>query len=153
MLTKAKNRMKLTARGWIQRGFSLIEVLIALVILAVGVLGLAALQTTGIQYTHDAYIRSQATVIVYDLVERMRNNVDNANLYIANSDPAGTCDVTAGGVTNDLNCFFETIAAQVPEGTGEIQADPANAEGFLIDVTWRDRESGAMKTQQWAVEP
>lgn len=150
---KTKNQFKSTASGWVQRGFSLIEVLIAMVILAVGVLGLAALQTTGLQYTHDSYIRSQATVIVYDLVERMRNNVDNANLYVASSDPAGTCDVTAGGITNDLNCFFETIAAQVPEGTGEIQADPANAEGFLIDVTWRDRESGAMKSQRWAVEP
>ncbi len=153
MLMKLKNQSKSTASGWVQRGFSLIEVLIALVILAVGVLGLAALQTTGLQYTHDSYIRSQATVIVYDLVERMRNNVDNANLYIANSDPAGTCDVTAGGVTNDLNCFFETLAAQLPAGTGEIAADGGNPGAFLIDVTWTDRESGNPKTVTWAVEP
>ena len=150
---KTDNRIVSKTIGWVQRGFSLIEVLISLVILAVGVLGLAALQTTGIQYTHDAYIRSQATVIVYDLVERMRNNVDNANNYIAAADPAGTCDVTAGGVTNDLTCFFETIAATVPEGTGSIAADGANPGGFLINVSWRDRDSGNLKSQQWAVEP
>ncbi|MDH3316869.1 MAG: type IV pilus modification protein PilV [Gammaproteobacteria bacterium] len=115
--------------GWVQRGFSLIEVLVALVILAVGVLGLAALQTTGLQFTHDAYIRSQATVVVYDLVERMRNNVSNANSYIAAADPAGICDVTAGGVTNDLNCWFETLAAQLPQGAGSIAADPGNLAG------------------------
>ena len=148
-----KKRIISTARGWIQRGFSLIEVLIALVILAVGVLGLAALQTTGLQYTHDAYIRSQATVIVYDLVERMRNNVTNANSYIAAADPAGACVIDGAGVTNDLNCWFETLAAQIPEGNGSIATDPGNPNGFLITVNWRDRETNTLKTQQWAVEP
>lgn len=152
MLKKLKQRTVSTAQGAVQRGFSLIEVLIAMVILAVGVLGLAALQTTGLQYTHDAYIRSQATILVHDLVERMRNNVDNANLYIASSDPVGTCDPTGGGVNNDLNCWFETLAAQIPSGSGAIAVDPGNADGFQITVNWHDRESNSTKSQIWAVE-
>lgn len=148
-----KKRLVSLRRDRGEKGFSLLEVLIALVILAVGVLGLAALQTTGLRFTHDAYVRSQATVIVYDVVERMRNNVDNANAYIAAADPAGTCDVTAGGITNDLNCFFETLAAQLPGGTGSIAADPGNADGYLITVTWLDREAGGTRQQQWAIEP
>ena len=134
-------------------GFTLIEVLVALVILAVGFLGLAALQARGLQFTHDAYIRSQATVLAYDVVERMRNNVGKASSYITASDPAGTCSQTGVGVTNDLNCWYESLAAELPAGTGSIAADPANPNGYLITISWTDRESAGTKSQQWAVEP
>jgi len=56
-------------------GFSLIEVLVSLVILAIGLLGLAMLQTTGLRYNTNSYSRTQATYMAYDLAERMRANV------------------------------------------------------------------------------
>ncbi len=53
-------------------GFTLLEALIALLVLSIGLLGLAALQTRGLAYSHDAYLRSQATFLAYDIIERMR---------------------------------------------------------------------------------
>ena len=55
-----------------QRGFTLMEVLIAVLVLAVGLLGLAALQLAGMKSNHGAYLRSQATIAVYDLLDRVR---------------------------------------------------------------------------------
>lgn len=55
-----------------QTGSSLLEVLIAVVILAFGLLGLAGLQATSVKSSHSAYQRSQATLLAYDIVDRMR---------------------------------------------------------------------------------
>ena len=57
-----------------QRGFSLIEVLVALLVLAIGLLGLAALQTTGLKFGHQSYERTQAVLQAYDVIDRMRAN-------------------------------------------------------------------------------
>ena len=59
-------------------GFTLIEVLISMLILAVGLLGLAGLQATGLRNNLSAYNRSQATQLAYDMADRMRANVDDA---------------------------------------------------------------------------
>ena len=55
-------------------GFSLIEVLVALFVLSIGLLGLAALQTTGLRFSHQSYERTQATLQAYDIIDRMRTN-------------------------------------------------------------------------------
>lgn len=57
------------------RGFTLIEVMIALVILAVGLLGMASLMARSQKSNESAYARSQATMLAYDFVERMRSNL------------------------------------------------------------------------------
>lgn len=56
------------------RGFSLLEVLITMLILAVGLIGSVGLQLSGLAYTQAAYQRSHATTVMSDLVERMRAN-------------------------------------------------------------------------------
>ena len=61
-----------TARG--QRGFTLLEVLIALLVLSIGLLGLAALQTVGMRSNQMANMRTMATQIAYDMTDRMRAN-------------------------------------------------------------------------------
>lgn len=57
-----------------QRGFSLIEVLVALVVLAVGLLGLALLQTMNLRYTKSAEQRTQAVNLAGELLDTMRSN-------------------------------------------------------------------------------
>jgi type IV pilus assembly protein PilV len=55
-----------------QRGFTLTEVLVAVLVLAVGLLGLAGLQLAGMKGNHSAYLRSQAAIAAYDLLDRVR---------------------------------------------------------------------------------
>lgn len=73
------------------QGFSLIEVLVSLLVLAIGLLGLAMLQTTGLHFTTNSYSRTQATYLAYDLAERMRANVTGfvAGNYDVNAAKAG----------------------------------------------------------------
>ena len=56
------------------RGFNLLEVLIALVVLAVGLLGLAALQNFSLKFNTQSYQRTQATMLIYEMIDRMRAN-------------------------------------------------------------------------------
>ncbi len=66
------------------RGFSLVEVLIAVLVLSVGILGVAALQVTTKRSNFEAVQRSSAAVLVHDLIERMRANADELASYTNN---------------------------------------------------------------------
>jgi type IV pilus assembly protein PilV len=59
-----------------QSGFGLIEVLVSVLILAVGLLGLAGLQAQSLRFNNDSFFRSQATLLAMDLADRMRANRD-----------------------------------------------------------------------------
>lgn len=59
-----------------QRGFTLIEVLISMVILAIGLLGLAAMQAMSLRDNQDAYYYQQATLLAYEMQDRIRGNSD-----------------------------------------------------------------------------
>ena len=53
-------------------GFTLVEVMVAVLVLSVGLLGFAALQSRGLRLNHDALIRTQATFLANDMMDRMR---------------------------------------------------------------------------------
>ena len=55
-------------------GFTLIEVLVALIIVSIGLLGLAGLQATSVRFNQQAYLRSQAVQQAYDMADRIRAN-------------------------------------------------------------------------------
>ena len=63
------------------QGFTLIEVLVSLFILAVGMLGMTALQNEGLKNNHAAFVDSQAQFLLADMVERIRANPGN-NTYV-----------------------------------------------------------------------
>lgn len=120
-----------------QRGFSIIEVLIALLVLAIGLLGLAALQAQGLRFNHDAYVRTQATNLAYDIVDRMRANRANVAGYTA-PDPGLVCDPLVASVNMDLSCWYDALAGTLPGGAGLITTN-ATANFFDVSVGWIDR--------------
>ena len=69
-----------------QKGVGLMEVLVALVLLSIAVLGFVALQIRAITASNEATMNVQATNIARDLAERMRMNRDGLAGYVANTD-------------------------------------------------------------------
>ena len=128
-------------------GFTLIEVLVAMLILAIGLLGVAALQFKGLQFTHDSYLRSQITFLAYDIADRMRLNRTNAELYISNgSANANNCNRSAtitdpqAYVNNDLACWQRNVDSALPPGSTNSITHASNGETFAVTLGWTDRE-------------
>src|SRR5262245_8151399 len=68
------------------RGFSLMEVLVAMLVLAIGLLGLSSLQAQSMKFNHDAFVRSQATILAYDIMDKMRADPGSGPDYEAASE-------------------------------------------------------------------
>ncbi|MCQ4313670.1 type IV pilus modification protein PilV [Stutzerimonas sp. VN223-3] len=125
----------------IQRGATLIEVLVAMLILSVGLLGLAGMQMTALQSNQSAYYRSQATVLAYDVIDRMRANRSDAlngvyDIALKNEacdpdlDPSGTLaqrDVAEW--LNSLSCLLSADARGSVVRNGRL---------FTISIEWND---------------
>jgi type IV pilus assembly protein PilV len=67
------------------KGFTLIEVLIAVLVLGIGALGLAAMQAASMRNNHQAYLRSQATLLAHEIIDRMRANMVGISAYDNNT--------------------------------------------------------------------
>lgn len=131
-------------------GFTLIEVLVSMLILAVGLLGIAALQFKGLKYSTDAAIRSNITILTYDIADKIRLNREQASSYllpnytVPNSRPT-TCTQTSGSdSSNDLNCWYQlfwvdTNSSHVPPGT-VVSITNAGAT-YTVGFVWTDREN------------
>jgi type IV pilus assembly protein PilV len=119
-------------------GFSLIEVLVALLVLAIGLLGLAALQAQGLRFNHDAYVRTTATHMASGIIDRMRVNRNNVAPYTAAPAPPFNCDPTVSSIAMDLECWYDGLSRSLPGGAGVITAN-ATANFYDVTVRWVDR--------------
>ncbi len=81
-----------------QKGTTLLEVLVSVLVLSIGLLGVAGLQTYGLRYNQSAYLRSQATILAYDMVDRMRSNPNGVSAGYYNT-------VTTTNLPTDPNCI------------------------------------------------
>mgnify|MGYP000108314373 FL=1 len=130
-------------------GFSLLEVLITLVILAIGLLGLAGLQATGLKNNLSAYHRSQATQLSYEIADKMRSNLSAISTY-ATLNPTSAvakpaCKAVAGICSdtdmaqNDLFEWNSKISTTLPSGAGLITQATSS---YTISITWDDDRDG-----------
>ena len=138
-----------------QYGFTLLEVLIALLVLSIGLLGLAALQTTGLRSNQMASMRTLATQAAYDITDRMRANPGSAVSGIGVAGDQYVIDIAdAPAATDpialaDLNEWRDRVE-NLPGGASEItQCDTAGGcDGLthIITVYWDDARTGATGT-------
>ncbi|MDO6563631.1 type IV pilus modification protein PilV [Amphritea sp. 1_MG-2023] len=143
--------------GWrkVQCGVGMIEVLIALVIISVSMLGLAALQINSVRFNHQAYLRSQATYLAYDILDRMRANETQAESgaysITLNDDSSGstacdtgTCSTTAL-VNYDKAQWLAMLKEELPEGDGVVSMSGSKV---TVSVQWDQSQGQDSETIQ-----
>lgn len=118
-----------------KNGFSLIEVLVAIVVLSLGLLGLASLQMTSLRFNHSAYHRTQATLLANEIIDSIRANAANASQYVIAANGAVTASgVVASDLTNWRNRITNVLG---PAATGAVSHN--NTENiFTVQILWND---------------
>lgn len=151
MTTELSNKLR---RRKSQSGVSMIEVLVAIVIFAFGILAIAGLQLAAFKYQKGAWSRAGAATVTTDLAERMRSNITaarNGNYVLTGSyttlissppSPSGcnsqVTDCSAADIAqNDLAEWFASLAQTLPNGAGTLTGSLAT--GFTSTVMWFDK--------------
>lgn len=137
-----------------QSGFTLLEVLIAILVLSIGLLGLAGLMASSIRNNHSAYQRTQATWLAYDMIDRMR--VNRASAIGATVDyniAIGTATSGSSGLAGtDVTGWKTTVANALPAGDGSVTVNTAS-RAVIVIVQWNDsRGAGGNNAQQLRVD-
>jgi type IV pilus assembly protein PilV len=136
-------------------GFTLLEVLVAVVVMSIGLLGLAGLQAVGLRQNHSANLRSQASVLANDIVDRMRANRRFAleGAYDVDlSTPTCEADPPLSGAvaTRDLTLWKNSLACSLPSGDGSIVRGAGNL--FTISIQWDDSRGHQTAPQEFELE-
>ena len=132
------------------RGFTLLEVLIALIIMAIGSLGLGQLQLISLKNNQSSYFRSQANLLAVDMMDRMRINSTVAHLYLGTvvgtaaqctqcQDPSTPC-LPSQIVALDL-CVWQVQLAKLRTGATAVVSK--NNGVYSISISWDDLAANA----------
>lgn len=162
------------------RGFTLMEVLIALLIFSLGMLGLAGLMVVSVKTNHSAFLRTQASFIAQSMANQMRSNLGQILNYNGVYAGAGGSDPCASGaactntniVARDIWQFRDQISTFLPNPTATIncvgaslgspaQAGTAPFDGLCtLSLTWSEgtleRDGTGAATPQtfaWVFQP
>lgn len=140
-----------------QAGFTLIEILVTVVVLSIGLLGIAGMQASGMRNNHAAYTKTQATNLAMDMADRIRANpkgVDNyagldtgdAETIPADPDCISTGCSASSNLDNDLansdkfewsQPIISATKPVLPDGRGIIARNGATDE-FSVTILWRE---------------
>jgi type IV pilus assembly protein PilV len=125
-------------------GLTLVEILVTLLVTSIGLLGVAGLHAMSLRNNYDALMRSHASALAADIIDRMRANsaavteggdYDDAEL---GADIALGEDPTQAAI--DVNEWKTTLKTQLPDGDGAIAVDDAT-DIVTIEVQWGERDT------------
>ena len=131
-----------------QAGTSLLEVLIAVVVLSVGLLGLAGLQIAGLRVNQGAMQRSQATMLAYDVFDRMRS--DRIAALAGKYDAGVASPVSSATLADSTNLSIKQWGLSLGRSLVDAEAricrtnNPASmacvgsGEYFIVEIRWLD---------------
>lgn len=127
------------------RGAGLVEVLIAVLVMAIGLLGIAAMQASALRNSQSALERSQAVVQTYAILDSMRANRSAA---LAGAYDIGmTCAPPAAGtlVQSDLSRWISAMQDTLnPSACASIAR---NGNAFTVTVRWNDQRASGAATE------
>lgn len=111
-----------------QHGLTLIEVLVAVVVLSVGLLGVASLQLASLRESNRSNERSLATILAYDIADRMRANIQGTanGKYLISASTSPDAPTVSGNATALDYCrtdFTNTSTANICNGSEMAMAD------------------------------
>lgn len=138
-------------------GFSLIEVLIALVVLAFGLLGVAGLQSAGMRHTQASNLQSQSSMYAHNMADRLRSNPEaietgyfDEPITESPGPPPVDCDAADCTPTElatfDVSNWYADLSEALPMGTGVIRchdADCGKHSQFTVSVMWDGHRTGS----------
>jgi len=137
-------------------GFTLVEALVALVVLSIGMLGIAALYIEGLRASRTALVRTDAVNLAADMADRIRANRDGGADYEGPAATAPNPNCMAGGAgcepaemaAHDLRVWLDQIASSLPAGTGTVEWDDPDPNDesavYTVTVRWTEAEQGAL---------
>lgn len=137
-----------------QGGFTLIEVLVAILIVSVGILGVAGLQLVSLQNNTSALYRTQAIQSAYNIMDRVRANRDQDYSIDMDDDAPVAPNCLALSCSQaqmrdfDLADWRNALADDLPEGTGSVEMD---AERMTVTVQWQDSRNADAAALEMAV--
>jgi len=140
-------------RTSMQLGFSLIEAMVALVVVSVGMIGIAGLYGQGLSAGRTALYRTQAVNLAADMADRIRvNRLGGANYNGPaannNCDPPGAVNCSpALMAAHDLFVWTNQVQLQLPNGVGAVQVLGTSPPTYTITVTWQETGLGAVNYQ------
>jgi type IV pilus assembly protein PilV len=119
-------------------GFSMIEVLVAVLILAIGLLGVAAIQTTALKNNNSAFQRSQANMLAYFMMDAMRANSGEANKGAYNL--TKTCVIPVGSnlITRDQRAWLTALKANLGDVSTTCGEINCTTNSCSVKVYWDD---------------
>lgn len=131
-------------------GFSLLEAMVTAFVLAIGLLGMAGLQGRSLGSNHSSYLRSQAVIMAYDMMDRMRAN-RNAATWGGSYDrtygdavPTQVCTSSVCSPVQMANAdekeWIESVQ-KLPSGDGEFSVN-LGTDVVTIKVHWDNAKTG-----------
>ncbi|SHG20250.1 type IV pilus assembly protein PilV [Microbulbifer donghaiensis] len=133
-----------------QTGATMIEILVTILVLAVGLLGLSATQVMSLKNGNNAHHRYMAALAAHEMAERMRANPDGLELgsydgeTVDGSETTPNCSATlscsAGDLADlDLYDWGQVISDNLPSGTGQITRA---VRTVTLTVSWNEQHTG-----------